>query len=57
MHAQRAYEAGGDQAKKDLGLDEELHPVQPPAPWTQGVDKRLKVRTGSAVEKKRTKDP
>lgn len=50
MQANRAYSAGAAAAQKDLGITEALHPVHPPAPWTQSVG--LPVRTASALEKR-----
>lgn len=50
MHSNRAYVAGREQAREDLGL----HPVHPPAPWTQSVG--LPVRTASALEKRAFKN-
>ena len=46
MQSNRAYRAGQARAQQDLGL----HPVHPPAPWTQGVS--MKVRVPSALEKR-----
>ena len=44
MHANRAYDKGTEDAKKDLGL----YPSEPPPTWAHG----RKITVPSAIEKK-----